>query len=110
MLRGVQACFADHLIQPLGNNAGGSTVAAFAVIGSEHDDHEVKRIMHFDSDTDHIQPTAVFTKFILKDGCSSTKTFFNNMTVRAESFLQKASPSYILIKAAFPVRSVSPGI
>lgn len=110
VLRGILTGFADHLIKTFGYQAGRCAIVTFAVIRSEHDDHEINRIMYLDSSTNHVQSATVFTKFILKDGCSSTKTFFNNMTVRAEFFLQKASPSYILIKAAFPVRSVSPGI
>ena len=110
MLRGIQACFADYLIKTFGYQAGRCAIVTFAVIGSEHDDHEINRIMYLDCSANHIQSAAVFTKFILKDGRSSTKSFFYNMIFGPEFLLQKAGPSCILIKTTFSVGSVSPGV
>ena len=110
MLRCIEPCFTDHLIKTLCNHTGGSTIAGLAVIGSEHDDHKIKRIMHLYSNTDHIQSAAAFTEFIMKDGSSSAKSLFYNMIFWTKLFLKKSSPSCIFVKSAGFIRLVSPGI
>ena len=108
--RCIEPCFTDHLIQTSGDYTGGCTIAGLAVVRSEHDDHEIERIVHFHSDTDHIQPPAALAELILKDSSPAAKSFLYNMIFWTKLLLKKSSPSCIFIKASGLIRLVSPGI
>ena len=110
VLRCIEPCFTDHLIQTSGDHTGGCTIAGLAVVRSEHDDHEIERIVHFHSDTDHIQPPAALAELILKDSSPAAKSFLYNMIFWTKLLLKKSSPSCIFIKASGLIRLVSPGI
>ena len=99
-------CLHNEALHAHGDAGGAHTETLLGVVGAEHDDQQIHRLMAHEGGIDDVQAGHALVKRVGKDGGTAGEALLNHQTVLAERLLQQAGPALVLVKAVASVGTV----
>ena len=93
-------------LQTPGDAGGVDGETLLGVVGAQHDDQQIHRLVAHEDGVCHIQGGHGFVEGVGEDGGAAGQTLFQDQIVLTQCLLQQAGPAFVFVEAGAAVGAV----